>query len=91
FIVLSFPFSIHLHYTLAILSTQELRTYKHATQFAYWVKAMDVGVYKIKCRDDDNIERYKACLVAKGFTQTKGIYYFDKISPMAKLTTICFY
>jgi len=34
------------------------------------------------------VERYKACLVAKGFTQTKGLDYHENFTPIAKLTTV---
>lgn len=34
------------------------------------------------------MERYKARLVARGFTQTLGIDYYDTYAPMAKMVTV---
>ena len=45
-------------------------------------------VYKIKTKADGFVERYKACLVAKGFTQKYGIDYKETFTPAARLTSV---
>lgn len=45
-------------------------------------------VYKIKYKPSGEIERYKAWLVAKGFTQMEGVDFHDTFAPVAKLVTV---
>jgi hypothetical protein len=45
-------------------------------------------VYQIKRHVDGSIERYKACLVARGFTQQEGIDYSEIFSPVIKQATV---
>jgi hypothetical protein len=46
-------------------------------------------VFKKKLRPDDTIDKYKAMIVAKGYTQKEGKDFFDTYSHVARLTTIC--
>jgi hypothetical protein len=39
-------------------------------------------VLKKKCHPDGSIERYKARLVAQGYTQKKGINFHDTYAPV---------
>ena len=45
-------------------------------------------IYKIKTRSDGSIECYKACLVAKGFTQEYGIDYEETFASVARILSV---
>jgi hypothetical protein len=44
-------------------------------------------VFKLKCTEISNVDKYKAHLVTQGFTQVPGIDYFDTFAPVAKLSS----
>jgi hypothetical protein len=47
-------------------------------------------VFKNKLNAEGKVEKYKAWLVAKGYSQVEGIDFGEIFSPVAKLTYIIF-
>ena len=45
-------------------------------------------VYITKYASDGSVERHKACLVAKGFSQVEGFDYNETFAPVAKINSI---
>ncbi|KAM2775498.1 hypothetical protein COP1_020242 [Malus domestica] len=45
-------------------------------------------VYKVKLKADGTVERYKARLVAKVYSQVKGVDYRETFAPVAKMVTV---
>lgn len=45
--------------------------------------------YKVKICSDGSLERYKACLVARGFQQEHGQDYDETFATMAHMTIVC--
>ena len=46
-------------------------------------------VYKTKLNKDGGIDKYKACLVAKGYKQEHDVNYKEVFAPVARFDTIC--
>ena len=45
-------------------------------------------IYKTKLNEHGEVDKYKACLVAKGYTQRHGIDYTEVFAPVARMDTI---
>jgi len=45
-------------------------------------------VYRIKYNYDGSIERFKSCLVVKGFSQLERFYFTEIFAPVTKLTIV---
>jgi len=48
-------------------------------------------IFNLKYKADGTLERYKARLVARGYTLSYGINYLETFAPMAKMTTVRVY
>ena len=47
-------------------------------------------MFQVKCDNHGQVNRYKAWLVAQGFSQVPGLDFNETYTPTIRLTTICF-
>ena len=45
-------------------------------------------IYKLKHAVDKSMDKYKACFMAKGFSQKEGIDYEETFTPIARYSSI---
>ena len=69
-------------------SIQESQTWSLVVKLAGRKIVDSKWVFKIKRNSDGTIARYKARLVARGFTQEHGIDYTETFAPTVKFSTI---
>eukprot|EP00873_Tetraselmis_striata_P026590 jgi/Tetstr1/446854/TSEL_034332.t1 len=82
----------HKEWRASIVS--ELRSLRARNTFAY--ARLPVGrhaignkwVFKVKANSDGSVNRFKARLVAQGFSQQAGVDYHATFSPVVKLSTL---
>jgi hypothetical protein len=46
-------------------------------------------MYKVKRDENDNIVKYKTCLVAKGYVQQPGVDFYKVFAPVARQESVC--
>ncbi|GAA0142332.1 transmembrane signal receptor [Lithospermum erythrorhizon] len=45
-------------------------------------------IYKVKCKSDGTVDKFKARLVAKNYNQVEGVDFFESFSHVAKTVTV---
>ena len=67
---------------------KNLGTYKMVELPANRIPIANKWIYCLKCDHNGNIMHYKACLIAKGFSQIPGIDFTKTFTPVMHLDTL---
>ncbi|KAK3027521.1 hypothetical protein RJ639_040236 [Escallonia herrerae] len=86
------------------LTTEEPTSYEEVRGYPNWERAMQEEIdaldknetwelslangFRLKKKSDGTTDRFKACLVARGFSQNYGLDYEETFSPVAKMVTV---
>ena len=84
--------------SVAVAILQDPQTHKQAIKqpdTSNWAEAIELepkqlyhlGVFKMKCTTDGDIDSYKSHLVSQRIHQTFDVDFFDKFAPVARLTS----
>lgn len=74
--------------TIEIASLEKYQTWT-SVDLSPRKRAIDYKwIYRIRYKADRSIYKYKAWLVAKGYTQVKDLNYHETFAPMTKLVTV---
>lgn len=71
-----------------IQQLQKLKTYQLTSCLLDQTAIVNKWVFYIKWDDAGNITRYKAHLIAKGFSHIPGIDYDETFAPVVQIETI---
>ena len=72
-----------------VKSVEDMGIFKIVDELPDNCKAVDSKLtFQIKHHNDNSIERYKVCLVAKGYDPLPGIDFDKTFSPVVKLTSV---
>jgi hypothetical protein len=71
-----------------LISIKETGTWKEVTAPEGVNLVGSKWVYKTKVDANDQIVKYKARIVAQGYTQVEGVDFYDTYSPVARMTSL---